>query len=137
MPITTNAYLYLSGTSGPLRQVSLLRSRYITGHTPMNSGQNRNGREMTIHMPRCPEWCLLTHQLPDSIREIAMQGEFNEFDLNVFFLCRRDWKECKVYLSERGSKWLDLIRGSFSETTIDNLKLGARTLPCLFPMLVC
>jgi len=27
---------------------------------------------------------LLTYQLPDAIREIAMQGEFSEFDLNVF-----------------------------------------------------
>jgi hypothetical protein len=26
---------------------------------------------------------LLTYQLPDAIREIAMQGEFNEFDLNL------------------------------------------------------
>ena len=28
---------------------------------------------------------LLTYQLPDAIRDIAMKGEFNEFDLNVFF----------------------------------------------------
>lgn len=28
---------------------------------------------------------MMTYQLPDSIREIAMKGEFNEFDLNVFF----------------------------------------------------
>ena len=32
-----------------------------------------------------PRMVLLTYQLPDAIREIAMQGEFNEFDLNVFF----------------------------------------------------
>jgi hypothetical protein len=28
---------------------------------------------------------LLTYQLPDAIREIALQGEFNEFDLNELF----------------------------------------------------
>ena len=28
---------------------------------------------------------LMTHQLPDALREIAMQGEFDEFDLNEFF----------------------------------------------------
>ena len=28
---------------------------------------------------------MLTYQLPDAIREIAMKGEFNEFDLNIFF----------------------------------------------------
>ena len=32
-----------------------------------------------------PRMVMLTYQLPDAIREIAMQGEFNEFDLNVFF----------------------------------------------------
>ncbi|MFM8742602.1 MAG: hypothetical protein ACKODM_04635, partial [Cytophagales bacterium] len=32
-----------------------------------------------------PRMVMMTYQLPDSIREIAMKGEFNEFDLNVFF----------------------------------------------------
>ena len=28
---------------------------------------------------------MLTYQVPDSIQQIAKGGEFNEFDLNVFF----------------------------------------------------
>ena len=28
---------------------------------------------------------LMTYQLPDSIREIALKGEHDEFDLNTFF----------------------------------------------------
>lgn len=28
---------------------------------------------------------MLTYKLPDQIREIAEQGEFDEFDLNEFF----------------------------------------------------
>ena len=32
-----------------------------------------------------PRMVLLTYQLPDSIREIAMMGEYNAFDLNIFF----------------------------------------------------
>ena len=32
-----------------------------------------------------PRMVMLTYQIPDSIRHIAMGGEFNEFDLNVFF----------------------------------------------------
>ena len=28
---------------------------------------------------------MMTYRILDSIRQIAMKGEFNEFDLNVFF----------------------------------------------------
>lgn len=28
---------------------------------------------------------MMTYKIPDSIRQIAEEGEFNEFDLNVFF----------------------------------------------------
>ena len=28
---------------------------------------------------------MMTYRIPDSIRQIAMQGPFDEFDLNVFF----------------------------------------------------
>ena len=31
-----------------------------------------------------PKMVMMTYQLPDSVKNIAMQGEFNEFDLNVF-----------------------------------------------------
>ena len=35
-----------------------------------------------------PRMVMLTYQLPDSIRQIAMQGEFDGFDLNIFFSIR-------------------------------------------------
>ena len=69
---------------------------------------------------------MLTYKLPDSIREIAMSGEFNEFDLNVFFSAEDEGKKAKFNYENEVQKWLDLIRGSFAETTIDNLKLGAK-----------
>jgi hypothetical protein len=75
---------------------------------------------------------MLTYQLPDSIREIAMKGEFNEFDLNVFFSADGEGKKAKFKYESEVQKWLDLIRGSFSETTIDNLKLGAKKPPLPF-----
>ena len=75
---------------------------------------------------------MLTYQLPDSIREIAMKGEYNEFDLNVFFTAEGDGKAASFKYENEVQKWLDLIRGSFSETTIDNLKLGARKPPLPF-----
>jgi len=73
-----------------------------------------------------PRMVMLTYQLPDAISEIAKKGEFNEFDLNVY---RRD---AHFKYEDEVQKWLDLIRGSFSETSVDNLKLGAKKPPLPF-----
>ena len=61
-----------------------------------------------------------------------MQGEFNEFDLNVFFSAEGIGDKAKFKYQDEVQKWLDLIRGAFSETTIDNLKLGAQKPPMPF-----
>ena len=75
---------------------------------------------------------MLTYQLPDSIREIAMKGEFNEFDLNVFFNADGEGNKAIFKYEDEVQKWLDLIRGSFLETSIDNLKLGSKKPPMPF-----
>jgi hypothetical protein len=75
---------------------------------------------------------LLTYQLPDSIREIALQGEYNEFDLNVFFSAEGRDVFARFKYEDEVQKWLDLIRGAFMETTMDNLKLGAKKPPLPF-----
>ena len=73
-----------------------------------------------------PRMVLMTYKIPESIRSIATQGEFNEFDLNVFFSAKGEGEEaCFIYENEV-QKWLDLIRGSYLETTVDELKLGAK-----------
>ena len=60
-----------------------------------------------------PRMVILTYQLPDSIREIAMKGEYNEFDLNVFFTAEGDGKAASFKYENEVQKWLDLIRGFF------------------------
>ncbi|HEY4208115.1 MAG TPA: hypothetical protein VGM31_14925, partial [Puia sp.] len=79
-----------------------------------------------------PRMVLLTYQLPDSIRQIALKGEFNEFDLNIFFSADGNGKGARFVYEDEVQKWLDLIRGSFSETTVDNLKMGAKKPPLPF-----
>ena len=71
---------------------------------------------------------MLTYQLPDSIREIASQGEFDEFDLNEFF--RADDKG--FIHEEYVQKWLDLIRGAYTENIVTELKLGTEKPPMPF-----
>jgi hypothetical protein len=54
-----------------------------------------------------------------------MQGEFDEFDLNVFFSAEGRNNEAKFKYEEYVQKWLDLIRGAYLGTSTDDLKLGA------------
>jgi hypothetical protein len=79
-----------------------------------------------------PRMVLMTYQLPDAIREIAMQGEFNEFDLNIFFSAEGVGDKARFMYEDEVQKWLDLIRGAYLPTSIDNLRLGAQRPPLPF-----
>ena len=133
MPITTNAYLYLSGTpfraiaSGEFIEDQIFNWTYSDEQREKENWEGENNPYTSL-----PRMVMLTYQLPDSIREIAMQGEFDEFDLNVFFSANRVGSLSKFVYENEVQKWLDLIRGSYLETTIDNLKLGARKPPMPF-----
>ncbi len=133
MPITTNAYLYLSGTpfraitSGEFIEEQIFNWTYSDEQRAKQEWEGEDNPYASL-----PRMVLLTYQLPDAIREIAMQGEFNEFDLNVFFTAEGNGKKAKFTYQDEVQKWLDLIRGGFLETTIDNLKLGAKKPPMPF-----
>lgn len=127
MPITTGAYLYLSGT--PFRAIAsgeFIEEQIFNWTYSDEQRAKLNWKGAGNPYAALPRMVLLTYQLPDSIREIAMQGEFNEFDLNVFFSAEGSGEKAKFIYEDEVQKWLDLIRGSFLETTIDNLKLGAK-----------
>jgi hypothetical protein len=133
MPITTDAYLYLSGTpfraiaSGEFIEEQIFNWTYSDEQRAKEQWQGENNPYAAL-----PRMVMLTYQLPDSIREIAMGGEFNEFDLNVFFSASGVGTEAKFVYESEVQKWLDLIRGSFAETAVDNLKLGAKKPPMPF-----
>lgn len=135
MPITTNHYLYLSGTpfraiaSGEFIEEQIFNWTYSD---EQRAKANWNGDPNFNPYASLPRMVLLTYQLPDAIREIAMQGEFSEFDLNVFFGATGDGDEAKFQYESEVQKWLDLIRGGFMETTVDDLKLGAKKPPMPF-----
>ncbi|MEI6754347.1 MAG: GIY-YIG nuclease family protein [Paludibacter sp.] len=133
MPITTNHYLYLSGTpfraiaSGEFIEEQIFNWTYSDEQRAKENWQGEANPYASL-----PRMVMLTYQLPDSIREIAMKGEFNEFDLNVFFTAEGDGRNAHFKYEDEVQKWLDLIRGSFSETSVDNLKLGAKKPPLPF-----
>lgn len=133
MPITTNAYLYLSGTpfraitSGEFIEDQIFNWTYSDEQKAKLNWKGDNNPYASL-----PRMVLLTYQLPDSIREIATQGEFNEFDLNTFFSASGENDFARFIYKDEVQKWLDLIRGAFLETTLDNLKLGASKPPMPF-----
>ena len=133
MPITTDAYLYLSGT--PFRAIAsgeFIEDQIFNWTYSDEQRAKKNWKKKENPYASLPRMVMLTYQLPDSIREIALQGEYNEFDLNVFFSAEGDGIMARFKYEDEVQKWLDLIRGSFLETTIDNLKLGAKKPPMPF-----
>ncbi|MDE3016375.1 MAG: GIY-YIG nuclease family protein [Pseudomonadota bacterium] len=133
MPITTGAYLYLSGTpfraiaSGEFIEEQIYNWTYSDEQRAKEQWKGANNPYESL-----PRMVMLTYQLPDSIREIAMGGEFNQFDLNEFFTASGNGVLANFKYESEVQKWLDLIRGAFMETTVDNLKLGAQKPPMPF-----
>jgi len=133
IPITTNSFLYLSGTpfkalsSGEFIEEEIFNWTYSDEQREKENWQGSDNPYAAL-----PRMVMLTYQMPDSIREIALGGEYNEFDLNVFFAAKGEKENAKFTLESDVQKWLDLIRGGFRETTLDNLKLGAQKPPMPF-----
>lgn len=133
MPITTEAYLYLSGTpfkaieSGEFIEEQIYNWTYSDEQKAKEDWQGDNNPYLSL-----PRMVMLTYQLPDSIREIVKKGEFDEFDLNVFFSAYGEGITARFKYEDEVQKWLDLIRGSYLETSVDNLKLGAKKPPLPF-----
>lgn len=133
MPITTDGYLYLSGT--PFRAIAsgeFIEEQIYNWTYSDEQRAKRDWKSPNNPYAALPRMVLLTYQLPDAIREIAMQGEFNEFDLNVFFAAEGVGDKAKFSYENEVQKWLDLIRGAFMPTSVDNLKLGAQKPPMPF-----
>ena len=133
LPITAYHYLYLSGTpfralaTGEFIEEQIYNWTYSDEQRAKTEWQGPNNPYTAL-----PRMVLLTYQLPDEIRDIALKGEFNEFDLNTFFSAEGLGKQAKFRYEDEVQKWLDLIRGAFLPTNIDNLKLGAQKPPLPF-----
>jgi hypothetical protein len=135
MPITTNHYLYLSGTpfraiaSGEFIEEQIFNWTYSDEQRAKTNWDNSKGTNPYTSLPRM---VMMTYQLPASISQIAELGEFDGFDLNVFFSAESEGSKARFKYEDEVQKWLDLIRGSFSETTVDILKMGAKKPPLPF-----
>lgn len=134
LPITTRHYLYLSGT--PFR--ALASGEFIEEqiYNWTYSDEQRAKRDWAGPGPNpyasLPRLVLMTYKLPDDIREVAEMGEFSEFDLNEFFRAKGEGEEAKFEHEDEVQKWLDMIRGAYRGTTVDDLILGREKPPMPF-----
>ncbi len=130
LPITTSHYLFLSGTpfralnSGEFIEDQIYNWTYSDEQRAKAAWKGADNPYEAL-----PRMVMLTYKIPDSIQRIAKLGEFDEFDLNVFFSATGKEKDARFVYEDYVQKWLDLIRGSYLETSVDELKLGAEKPP--------
>ena len=131
MPLHTKHYLYLSGTpfraiaSGEFIEEQIFNWTYSDEQEAKAHWDPKQGPNPYLALP---QMVMMTYQLPEKIREIAEQGEFNEFDLNEFFRAEGDTFVHEEYVQ----KWLDLIHGSYTENVVSDLKLAGEKPPMPF-----
>lgn len=131
LPITTRSYLYLSGTPFKALATGEFIEEQIFNWTYTDEQEAKARWELEHPGERnpygsLPEMRLLTYQMPDDILSVAVQGEFDEFDLNAFFEATGEGDSARFVHESDVQKWLDLIRGEHAPTQLDSLKAGSR-----------
>jgi hypothetical protein len=131
LPISTRAYLYLSGTPFKALATGEFIEEQIFNWT--YTDEQREKAKFAEKYPdkwnpyaSLPEMRLLTYQMPDEIVAIASQGEFDEFDLNAFFEAKGSGESAEFKYKDDVQKWLDIIRGAYMPSQIDSMKMGKR-----------
>lgn len=131
LPITTKAYLYLSGTPFKALATGEFIEEQIFNWT--YTDEQRAKESHSIKAPgkwnpygALPQMRLLTYQMPDELVAVASSGEFDEFDLNEFFSATGNERSARFTHSNDVQKWLDVIRGGHAPSIVDNLRSGSR-----------
>ena len=131
LPITTKAYLYLSGTpfkalaTGEFIEEQIFNWTY-TDEQRAKEVFARTNRGQRNPYGALPQMRLLTYQMPDELVAIASAGEFDEFDLNAFFEASGKGAKAQFKHKRDVQKWLDIIRGGYAPKSVEHLKTGTR-----------
>lgn len=131
LPITTRAYLYLSGTpfkalaTGEFIEEQIFNWTY-TDEQRAKAVFAENHPEKRNPYGALPQMRLLTYQMPDELLAIASAGEFDEFDLNEFFAANGTGILATFTHKDDVQKWLSIIRGAYAPQTVEALKTGTK-----------
>lgn len=129
LPITTDYYLYLSGTpfralnSGEFLEEQIFNWTYSDEQNAKVNWDDSKGKNPYKVLP---QMIMLTYKIPDSITEPAINEGYDEFDINEFFKAEctdpKNVKTAQFVYKEYVQKWVDLLQGKGN--FIDGLKLN-------------
>lgn len=131
LPITTRAYLYLSGTPFKVLATGEFIEEQIFNWTYTDE-QRAKAAFAAAHPTQrnpygaLPQMRLLTYQMPDELLAVASGGELDEFDLNAFFEASGSGAGAQFKHKSDVQKWLDIIRGGHLVQSVELLKVGTR-----------
>ena len=140
LPITSDYYLYLSGT--PFRAINTgeFLEDQIYSWTYSDEQREKANWKAEEHNGQpnpyleLPRMIMMTYKMPTEIERVAMNTDNNEFDLNEFFKAKSDTnsvEDAKFIHINEVQKWLDLIRGAYLPTSVDSLRLNKGERPVL------
>lgn len=138
LPITSEQYLYLSGTpfralnSGEFLEDQVFNWTYSDEQAAKENWDKSLGENPYEALPKM---VMLTYKVPDSITaNVAINEGYDEFDINEFFRAEVTEKgkvETAHFVYEDDvQKWLKMIQESYMP--VDGLKLGAERPPMPF-----
>lgn len=131
LPITTKAYLYLSGTpfkalaTGEFIEEQIFNWTYTDEQRAKEAFSTKHPGKRNPY-GALPQMRLLTYQMPEELLAIASGGEFDEFDLNAFFEASGTGVLAQFKHKSDVQKWLDIIRGGYAPRAVEHLKTGSR-----------
>lgn len=137
LPITSNHYLYLSGTpfralnSGEFLEDQIFNWTYSD---EQSAKENWSGKAEDNPYAALPKMIMLTYKVPDSITNVVTNEGYDEFDINEFFRAECEEKDkpetARFVYEDYVQNWLKMIQGNYMP--VDGLKLGAERPPMPF-----
>ena len=137
LPITSNHYLYLSGTpfralnSGEFLEDQIFNWTYSD---EQSAKENWAGKAEDNPYAALPKMIMMTYKVPDSITNVATSEGYDEFDINEFFRAeceeKGNYESARFVYEDYVQNWLKMIQGNYMP--VDGLKLGAERPPMPF-----
>lgn len=123
--IKTKHYLYLSGTpfraigSGEFIEEQIFNWTYSDEQKAKHEWEGGDETNPYLELPRM---VMLTYQLPSEVINIALKGEFDEFDLNIFFKAKGEYDNAEFVFKNEVQSWISILRGQYADIIEEGLK---------------
>ena len=123
MPLNVKHYIYLSGT--PFRAIAdgEFDEEQISNWTYADEQKQKElyAGQKDNPYAELPKIVMMTYKMPEKLREVAMQGEFNEFDLNKFFSAKKNEDGEYVFeLEDKVQAFLEILHGMNLQQNLDD-----------------